>query len=45
MFIPWDDAFLLQCKTVKRSLCFKTDLWKTEDKTGGSKPSKCGYGI
>ena len=46
MFIPGDDAFLLKCKTDKRSLCFEVDFWKTEDKTGvGGKPSKGGNGI
>lgn len=33
MFIPGYDEFLLECKTVKMSLCFKVDLWNVEDKT------------
>ena len=46
MFKPRDHAFVLECKTDKRSSCFKDNFWKTDDKTGGSgKPSKVSNGI
>ena len=46
MFVPGDEAFILEFKTDKRSSCFKVDFWKTADKTGGGgKPFKGGNGI
>ena len=43
MFIPGDPAFLLECKTVKR--CLHALKLISENKTGGSKPSKAGNDI
>ena len=46
IFIPGDDAFLVEDITVKRYSCFKADLRKREDKIGeNGKSSKAVNGI